>query len=87
METQWRAATSALNTNKNTKKLKDLSGKLSDMSIKLVSLKKENQLMKERMHFNLYDKPDANVVGKDQDGTCIFVIQEHTLIYHIVYRH
>jgi hypothetical protein len=51
METQWRAATSALNTNKNTKKLKDLSGKLSDMSIKLVSLKKENQLMKERMQY------------------------------------
>jgi hypothetical protein len=61
METQWRSATSALKTTQNLEKIKELSSRLSNANIKLVSLKKENQLMKEKLHLNTYSKPTVSL--------------------------
>ena len=60
MENEWKSATSTLNTTSNLEKIKELSEQLEQTNIKLVSLKEENQSMKDRLHPKKYNKPETN---------------------------
>ena len=62
MEKQWRDATKALKSTENNIKLEEMTTKLKNMDIKLISLRKQNKLMKEKMSLLQHTKPGISPI-------------------------